>query len=207
MFSKFHSSDSEKQVRILNAALKEFAEKGYKNASTNQIVKEAGISKGLLFHYFNNKKDLYLFLYDHFIEMFLEQIKEHVDWDDKDLLNRNRQIASLKIKLFQKHPEIFTFFTSVFTEEAKEIKNAVKTRKEKFMNNNYKEMLSDIDLTKFKEDLDVEKTLNIITWSLEGFSNRQQEKINGLSLDQINLEETLDELDDYIEVLKKSFYK
>lgn len=207
MFSKFYSSDSEKQVRILNAALKEFAEKGYKNASTNQIVKEAGISKGLLFHYFNSKKELYLFLYDHFIEMFLEQIKEHVDWDDKDLFNRNRQIASLKIKLFQKHPEIFTFFTSVFTEEAKEIKNAVKTRKEKFMNNNYKEMLSDIDLTKFKEDLDVEKTLNIITWSLEGFSNRQQEKIKGLSLDQINLEEILDELDDYIEVLKKSFYK
>lgn len=207
MFSKFHSSDSEKQVRILNAALKEFAEKGYKNASTNQIVKEAGISKGLLFHYFNNKRDLYLFLYDHFIEIFLEQIKENVDWDDKDLFTRTRQIASLKIKLFQKYPEIFTFFTSVFTEEEFEIKNDMKTRKEKIMNNNYKEMLSDIDLTKFKEDLDVEKTLNIITWSLEGFSNRQQEKIKGLSLDQLNLEETLDELDDYIEVLKKSFYK
>jgi len=85
MFSKFHSSDLEKQDRILNAALKEFAEKGYKNASTNQIVKDAGISKGLLFHYFNNKKDLYLFLYDHFIEIFVEQIKERVDWDEKDI--------------------------------------------------------------------------------------------------------------------------
>lgn len=207
MFSKFLSLDPEKQKRILNAAIKEFAQKGYKNASTNQIVKDADISKGLLFHYFNNKKDLYLFLYDHFIEIFIEHIKEKVDWDDKDIFNRNRQIAGLKMELFHKHPEIFTFFTSVFSEDENEIKNDMKARREKFMNNNYKEILSDIDLTKFKEDLDVEKTLNIITWSLEGFSNRQQEKSRGLSLDQINLDETLAELDDYIEVLKKSFYK
>ena len=59
------SLSEEKQQRILNAALKEFAQKGYKNASTNQIVKEADISKGLLFHYFKNKKQLFLFLYDY----------------------------------------------------------------------------------------------------------------------------------------------
>lgn len=56
LFSKFLNLNPEKQDRILNAALKEFAQKGYQNASTNEIVKEAGISKGLLFHYFNNKR-------------------------------------------------------------------------------------------------------------------------------------------------------
>mgnify|MGYP000914953748 CR=1 FL=1 len=69
MFSKFQSLKPEKQERILNAAIKEFAKKGYKNAVTDEIVKEANISKGALFHYFNNKRDLYLFLYDYSLEI------------------------------------------------------------------------------------------------------------------------------------------
>ncbi len=41
---------------ILNAALKEFVSRGFDNASTNVIAKEAGISKALMFHYANSKQ-------------------------------------------------------------------------------------------------------------------------------------------------------
>lgn len=58
----FESLPAEKKKRILIAALKEFSEKGYEQASTNSIVKEAGISKGILFHYFKTKRDLYLYV-------------------------------------------------------------------------------------------------------------------------------------------------
>ncbi|MDD3656837.1 MAG: TetR/AcrR family transcriptional regulator, partial [Atribacterota bacterium] len=57
IYSQFHSLESEKQERIINAALKEFARNGYGKASTNEIIKQAGISKGSLFNYFNNKKE------------------------------------------------------------------------------------------------------------------------------------------------------
>ena len=50
---------------MINAALKVFAKNGYKHASTDDIVKEAGISKGLLFHYFVSKMGLYSFLLDY----------------------------------------------------------------------------------------------------------------------------------------------
>ena len=43
IFSKFLKLKPEKQERILNAAIKEFSQKGYENASTNEIVKEANI--------------------------------------------------------------------------------------------------------------------------------------------------------------------
>lgn len=45
-----------KKDQIAASALKEFAEKGFEQASTNTICKEAGVSKGLLFHYFGSKK-------------------------------------------------------------------------------------------------------------------------------------------------------
>ena len=45
MYSAFEQLESEKKSHIINAALKEFAKNGYEKASTNNIVKEARISK------------------------------------------------------------------------------------------------------------------------------------------------------------------
>lgn len=50
----------EKQLRILQAAVAEFARNGYESANTNRIAKSAGISVGSLFQYFKSKEDLFL---------------------------------------------------------------------------------------------------------------------------------------------------
>lgn len=50
-----------RKKRILNAAFREFAEKGYEDASTNRIVKNAEIGKGTLFYHFGNKENLYIY--------------------------------------------------------------------------------------------------------------------------------------------------
>ena len=42
----FNKLKTEKQKLILNAAIKEFSRNGFEKASTNEIVKEASISKG-----------------------------------------------------------------------------------------------------------------------------------------------------------------
>ena len=207
MFSKFLNLNPEKQDRILNAALKEFAQKGYKTASTNEIVKEAEISKGLLFHYFNNKKELFLFLYNHFMGIAMEEIHAKVDWAEKDLFTRYRQIAILKFELFNKYPEMFNFIKSVYKEDAPEVKKEIDQKNKEQLKNGYKDLFGDIDLTKFKEGLDVEKTLNIIFWSMEGFAYRQQDKALSVELDQKYLEDVLKEMDAYFEILRKSFYK
>ena len=55
MNDKFFDLKREKQDRMINAGLKTFAKYGYRHATTDEIVKEAAISKGLLFHYFDNK--------------------------------------------------------------------------------------------------------------------------------------------------------
>lgn len=49
---------TEKQENIINAALKLFAEEGYKSTSTSKVAKEAGVSEGLIFRHFGNKDGL-----------------------------------------------------------------------------------------------------------------------------------------------------
>jgi AcrR family transcriptional regulator len=57
--SRFKNLDPAKQEKILDAAADEFAEKGYEAASINQIIELAGISKGSMYYYFEDKRDLY----------------------------------------------------------------------------------------------------------------------------------------------------
>jgi AcrR family transcriptional regulator len=48
----------QKRELIMNAALEEFAEHGYHATSINMITKRAGVSKGLLYNYFDSKEEL-----------------------------------------------------------------------------------------------------------------------------------------------------
>ena len=69
MNEKFFALPEEKQQRILNAGYRVFSQNSYKKSPMSEIADEAGISKSLLFHYFRNKKELYLFLWDTCAEM------------------------------------------------------------------------------------------------------------------------------------------
>ena len=58
----FHHLETEKKESITTIAVKEFSIHSFKEASVNTIVKKAGISKGSLYQYFNDKVDLYLYV-------------------------------------------------------------------------------------------------------------------------------------------------
>lgn len=56
----FFMIDQEKRSRIMEAAIHEFSSQIFDKASINQIIKEADISRGSFYQYFENKEDLYL---------------------------------------------------------------------------------------------------------------------------------------------------
>lgn len=58
----FEKQSEEKQNRIIESAILEFSDKGFENANTNRIAREANISVGSLFKYFENKTDLFLYI-------------------------------------------------------------------------------------------------------------------------------------------------
>lgn len=58
----FEKQNKDKQKRIIEAAILEFSEKGFENANTNRIARDANISVGSLFKYFESKTDLFLYI-------------------------------------------------------------------------------------------------------------------------------------------------
>jgi len=203
IYPKFNTLEPEKQERIINAALKEFARNGYEKASTNEIIKEAEISKGSLFNYFNSKKKLYLFLLDYVVEV-IDKIYDEVDWNETELFKRMKEIGLVKLKIMKKYPQAFDFLKSAGQEEAADVKPEVDKTGKYLVESGLGKGYKNIDFTKFRDDIDIQKTMNIISWTILSFAEQQRDKIN--SFEDIGME-ALEEWDDYFDIMKRCFYR
>ncbi|MGK0466517.1 MAG: TetR/AcrR family transcriptional regulator [Clostridium sp.] len=207
MYSKFLNLNLEKQEKILEASISEFADNGFEKASTNEIVKKAGISKGILFHYFKNKKNLFIFVYDYAIELCMDGFYKKVDQEEKDIFIKLRQIASFKLELMYKYPMIFKFFEVAIGEECNEVKNEIEERNKNFLESNYSKVFNNIDESKFREGIDVSRAMNIILWTFEGLGVSELQKARTTVSKRVDYEKVFIEMDIYIDIFKNSFYK
>ena len=69
MNPKFFKLPPERQDLIRSSAMIEFGESTFKKTSADSIAKRAGVSKGLLFHYFKDKRELYLYLFQYALDV------------------------------------------------------------------------------------------------------------------------------------------
>ena len=209
MFEKFMNLDTEKQGRIINASMEEFGKKGYSNASTNEIIKNAEISKGLLFHYFGSKKSLYFFLLDYSIKIFSEEFYGRLNYDETDIIIRWGQIALLKIDLIHKYPVLYQFLIASSTEDNLEIKKEIDERTKIVYEDAYKRLLVNIDTSLYKAGMEASRISEIIIWVTQGFANTELEKFknNPESKSTFDIAAIMPEFDEYMKLLKRAFYK
>ncbi len=196
--------DSEKRDRIINSALDEFGRNSYDKASTNNIVKNAGISKGLLFHYFKSKQELYDYLEKFVFQKMIDVILEEIDWNETDIFNRIKQITIIKMGVIDRYPGIEAFGKTIY--ERKSI-NEIKVMIEKMVPDLYHQVYTkNIDMNRFRDDIDFDKIIQIIQWAIEKYSEEQMElmKKNGMKLDFLKI---VSGIDLYMDVLRKVFCK
>lgn len=97
----FFNVSDEKRRRIVDAALQEFAAHSFNEASTNRIIKNAGIPKGSFYQYFKNKEDLYLYFLDEvskeFTDPLLHEKEMYPDANFFEVIQHtNREVLKLK---------------------------------------------------------------------------------------------------------------
>jgi len=201
--TQFMNLDENKSKKIIDAAMNEFIRSGYERASTNVIVKEAGISKGSLFNYFTNKKGLYLFLLDHSVSV-IGQIYNETDWSERDIFKRMAAMGVTKFRIYKKHPAVFAFLKSTTRETSAEVKDELTGLQASVFKDGMEKSYKNIDFSKFREDMDIKKVMNIINWVIMGFAEQQLESVN--SFDEVTAEH-LSEWEIYFDILKRCFYK
>jgi len=209
-YQKFLALEPEKQERILNAAMTEFLH-GFKKASTDNIVREAGISKGLLFHYFGTKERLFHFLIDYAIDTVKHEYLDLVNVCQPDILNSIWQSSLLKKDLSVRFPSIFDFLTNAYVEEKTSGNNA-SSALEKFNKMSgavIAEIYAHADGSLFRDDVDKQTAMNIISWTMSGYSHAKimESGENPGANARENYDKYLEEFEAILAVLRKCFYK
>jgi TetR/AcrR family transcriptional regulator len=207
MYSKFEGLDEEKKQRILNAAMKEFAGKGYDHASTNKIVEDAGIAKGLLFHYFKSKKQLFLYLYDYCLNLVMREISQKIDYGEKDFFKRLLQAQSANLELISVYPDIMDFLKVAYLDESAAVRKELDERKAGLMLGGFQKAFEGIDTSAFRPDLDIGLVIKTVAWAYEGFANSYMETLRNVDTVRMDLGPLISDSEKYSEFLKKCFYK
>lgn len=99
--------------RLLAAAITLFCEKGYHATSVREIVEAAGVTKPVLYYYFQNKDGLFRSLIAETMESFRARLMEACEGEVPDFADRLRRIQASFLEDALAHPQIVRFMDSV----------------------------------------------------------------------------------------------
>lgn len=211
MDDAFQSLEKEKQERILNAAFKEFSEKGYKQASTNQIAKDAGIGKGTLFYYFGNKETLFNYLINEAFEIAYREYLSRIDFDETDFFNRIEEMSVLKWQVYARYEQALSFMAHILMHSENYVLPEDLVEKRQKAEEIWGSLLTrNIDFSKFREDIPKETSLKFIRWTIEGFRAELEQRFKQADFQDYtneNLKPFYDEFYEHLDHLKKIYYK
>ena len=181
---------------ILNAAIKVFGQVGYAAASTNDIVKRANVSKGLLFHHFKNKQTLYTACQLYVMEQYGKFMEQHFDLSGTDFFDRILSNLRLKMEFGKRRPELLALINRAWYADGEENTLTRQAVQDYIMQSPqgpaFAQFFEGIDTTVFREGLDLNKVLAYTRMILEASWVQYSKK------HQDDSEVMAREMDDYI---------
>ena len=172
MNEKFFDLKKEKQDRMINAALKAFALSGYRHASTDDIVREAAISKGLLFHYFESKLGVYAFVYDYSVRYLLLELSTAVDAKETDLFALMQQVECGEMQAMCRYPYLQQFLNRAQSENVSEALLAAEESRQR-LEDAYEAIYEKADLTGYASAEDAQKLRKMLELTIKGLMNER----------------------------------
>lgn len=208
MEEKFEGLQEEKRQRILSAAIEEFALNGYDKASTNTIVKNANVSKGLLFHYFESKKNLFLYLFDYCIDSLMDKYGIFNEVEAEDIFERLMRMSLRKMKGLQEEPLMSRLVVSAISNMPEALKDELTERYKTYYGNYLPKIFKNLDTSQFKKGIDSKKAVELVMICMDGLSSKYLQKYNKASVNELfdNIDEIMEDFNKYIDILKFGIY-
>ena len=201
MNEKFFNLPIEKQERIINAGYRVFSQNSYKKSPMSEIADAAGISKSLLFHYFLNKKELYMFLWDNCAKTTVQYLTEYRCYEQKDLFEMMYRGMQAKMEIIRKYPDMARFVIKAYYEKDPAVCDDIRQSYQKLLNMKSKATLMKLEPEKFMPGLNLQMMYREMFWAAEGYL---WEKVQQGSL---NMEKMEDDFGKLIEFWKSVYLR
>lgn len=210
---KFMKLPNEKRDRILKSAIEEFGKNGYISASTDLIASNSQISKGSLFNYFGNKKNLYIFTAEYISEYLNNEILNEVDKiEDNDFFSRMKRLSLIKQNMFIKYPYETKILIEAFISPPQELKDEIEVIYKKYYVQGFK-ILQDyiikyINIDMLKKNIKSEDVMFVVMTLFEALTKKYTQQYSNKTKDLLSYsDEIFREFDKYIDIIKYGIYK
>ena len=192
----------DKRLAVLNAAIEVFGKYDYKRASTDLIAVKAGISKGLLFYYFRNKRELYLAAFEYARQTTIDFIMDARMGEITDFFEMLAYAGKKKFRLMAENPHVVDFALRSYYSEKEEVSEDLKAFSLREINGSYETYFQKIDFGKFKDGANPQRILKMLLWMMDGYLHEQQMLGKSLRIPEIE-----EELDRWMDMFKAIFYR
>ena len=169
MNERFFALPPERQRDILNAAFKVFARSDYKHASMQQIADEARISKSLLFHYFKNKRELYLHLWDVAAQQTARATQESGVLETNDFFEMLRRTTHAKCTVMRAYPNSFAFAVRAYYEQDPAVRAAIHRDVDAYTDRGEELVTRIVDTATLRDDVAVEEVYRQFVMLSDGY--------------------------------------
>ncbi len=129
---KREEKNQQTKRRIMDSALTEFSRQGYGASSVNTICSAEGISKGIIYHYFSTKDDLFLACVEECFDLLTEYLTERMQTVKGNAEEQLRGYFTARMDFFEEYPIYQRIFCEAVTAPPIQLKRDVGKRKEKF---------------------------------------------------------------------------
>ncbi len=169
MNERFYALPEDKQNSIISAGFRVFSQYSYKNSPMSEIAAEAGISKSLLFYYFKNKKELYLFLCRYSAELTEQEMIRQKCYEKEDFFDIFLSGLKVKVQLMRQYPDLSLFQLKAYYEKDKSLRPVIDQLIGIYSGyENQSEMLK-LDKEQFIEGLDLEMMYTDMFLASQGY--------------------------------------
>lgn len=167
---------SNMRKKIIKSAIMLYGKKGYNGTTIEEISKNIGVSKGIIYHYFNNKDDLYLVCVDNLVADFLDYLENEFNGGNGFDFKTAKTAHEIKDEFLSRHSEYTNFFNDIIFNKPEHLKEEMKKRKKPIIEMNSKIhalMLSDIKFGKGVELEDALISLSLMQYALPVILNNE----------------------------------
>lgn len=201
MAQEFSDLPAEKRRQITAAAIQVFAEKGYRQANTRDIAAKAGISKGLLFYYFKNKKSLYLYLADCLRQSIENRMPASLS-ETGDFFEILDLGAAEKMDLLRKTPWALDFAVKMYYTADREIAPSIRRYVCRMLDDMFQRYFAGVNTEKFRPEVSPRQALDLLVQLMDGYIHQQLLRGKPLDMDAVMAEYQV-----WKDVVRKYAYK
>lgn len=169
MNESFFQLPEDKRNAIINAGFRVFSQHSYKNSPMSEIATEAGISKSLLFYYFKNKKELYLYLCKTGAELTQQEMIKQKVYEQSDFFDIFLGGLKVKVGLMKRFPDLSLFQLKAYYEKDESLRRELNKLIGEYSGYEKQAKQLKLDKEKFVEGLDLEMMYTDMYLASEGY--------------------------------------